>query len=124
MYNVNFLAVIDDSTKHVHFSSTAFPRPGSVIVCLRSTNTSRHQTILHTTKFTYTLRDYREAVEGVLRHVNEGLPLRSDVIPAMESPEEVSELDRVLTLAVQGVQWNLTLEGEEEEGNRTGGTHV
>lgn len=92
------------------FSPTACPTPGPVQVSLQFTSSLGHHTIVHTTKFTYTQHNYQEIVECVLQHVNEGLPLKSDVITMLESPEE---LDRVLTMAMQGTHWSPQSQGQE-----------
>ena len=78
--------------------------PGPVRVSLCYQNTSDSLTVVSTTQFVYTTADHSHVVEEVLSHVRGGLPLQSEMIPSLESPAELSELDSVLTVAVQGLE--------------------
>ena len=88
---------------------------GKVRVSIRCIDSSGHPSILHTTTFTYTLHDIHGITDWVLRHIDEGLPLQSDVIPSLE---DTLELDRVLSEAVQGLKvpldWRRLLGGREK----------
>ena len=81
--------------------------PGACLLSLQCTDSSGHQSILYTTQFTYTPHDHQDITEQLLQHINKGLPLQSELIPPLESQEELVQLDRCLTTAVQGLEWPL-----------------
>ena len=81
--------------------------PGACLLSLQCTDSSGHQSILYTTQFTYTPHDHQDITEQLLQHINKGLPLQSELIPPLESQEELVQLDRSLTTAVQGLEWPL-----------------
>ena len=97
-------------------SYTARNTPGQTQLSLHCTDSSGHQTILYTALFTYTLHDYQDLTERILQHAKDGLPLQSDLIPLLENPEDLVELDRSLTAVVCGLEqpldWRASRDGE------------
>jgi hypothetical protein len=100
--------VRDETSPNIyHATSPGRSTPGPVRVSLCYPNTSGSLTAVSTTQFVYTTADHSHVVEEVLSHVRGGLPLQSEMIPSLESPAGLSELDSVLTVAVQGLERDL-----------------
>lgn len=90
------------------------------MLSLQCTDSSGHHTILYTTPFTYTPHNHQDITEQLLQHINKRLPLQLDLIPSLESQEELVQLDRCLTTAVQvlelPLQWKTSLDSDGREG--------
>ena len=99
---------------------TAYTTPGQRQLSLHCTDNSGHHSVLYTAQFTYTPHDHKELAEQLLHRAKRGLSLHSDLIPSLGSLEEMAELDRALTAAVQGaeepLEWRTLLNGEGREG--------
>ena len=112
---------------HYLLSSAACTTPGQRRLVLRCTDNSGHHSVLYTAQFTYTPHNHQELAEQLLQRVKKGLTLHSDLIPSLGSSEDVAELDRALTEAMQGadqpLEWRALLDGggREEGGGRERG---
>ena len=104
----------------VCLSYTACTTPGQRQVSLHCTDNSGHRSVLYTAQFTYTPHNHKELAEQLLHRAKKGLSLHSDLIPSLGTPEELAELDRALTKAVQGadepLKWRTLLDREGREG--------
>lgn len=107
------------------FYFVACATPGRRLLSLHCTDSSGHQSILHTTQFTYTPNNHQDITELLLQHINKGLPLQSELILPLESQEELVQLDRCLTTALQGLelplQWKASLDSGDGGGSRANG---
>ena len=85
--------------------SPARSTPGLVRVSLAyCSNTPTSLTPLAATQFVFTVADHSRVVECVIGAIREGLPLEPEMITSDGGPvEELSELDTVLTVAMQGL---------------------
>ena len=105
-------------------SLSACSTPGVLQVSLCSSDSSGSLTKLHSTQFVYTLQDHCSVVEIVVRHVREGMSLQSDLVPSLQAPEVMSELDQVLTVAVQSLDRRvLVMEDSGGSNKNTRGVH-
>jgi hypothetical protein len=124
--SVDMVDLIRDGLRPNIYHATVPPctTPGQRRLVLRCTDNSGHHSVLYTAQFTYTPHNHQELAEQLLQRVKKGLTLHSDLIPSLGSSEDVAELDRALTEAMQGadqpLEWRALLDGggREEGGGR------
>ena len=63
-------------------------------------------------------------MQQVLQHVREGTPLESDLVSFLGGPEELVELDRVLTVVVQGLERGALVVGDSRGNQNSRGEHT